>query len=150
MAAAWYAGIGARETPHDVLRVMEGYAEQLAHLGLGLRSGGSPGADQAFERGCDLGSGRKDIFLPWRGFQHRRDAKVIDPPAPEAVALARRFHPHFEALDGRARRLIIRDGYQVLGALLDDPVVFVLCWTRNASGEGGTGQAIRIAHAYGI
>ncbi|NMA16004.1 MAG: hypothetical protein GX935_02005, partial [Erysipelotrichia bacterium] len=27
---------------------------------------------------------------------------------------------------------------------------FIICWTKNGSGSGGTGQAIRIAKAYDI
>ncbi|NYZ25158.1 hypothetical protein HND93_36125, partial [Azospirillum sp. ROY-1-1-2] len=63
-----YAGIGSRETPPAVLEVMAAVGERLAQLGWVLRSGGAVGADQAFERGCDRVGGRKEIFLPWPGF----------------------------------------------------------------------------------
>ena len=43
-----------------------------------------------------------------------------------------------------------RNSYQVMGKELNDPVLFVLCWTHLGQGSGGTGQAIRIAKHQGI
>lgn len=43
-----------------------------------------------------------------------------------------------------------RNAHQVLGLYLDHPVSMVLCWTPEGKGGGGTGQAIRIAEAYGV
>lgn len=47
-------------------------------------------------------------------------------------------------------KLHARNCYQVLGADLRTPTQFVICWTPRGSGEGGTGQALRIAKAYNI
>ena len=47
----WYTGVGSRETPSDILEVMESVGYALASQGWTLRSGGAVGADQAFERG---------------------------------------------------------------------------------------------------
>ncbi len=46
-----YAGIGSRETPPHVIRLMGRIAERLACEGWTLRSGNAPGADQAFGLG---------------------------------------------------------------------------------------------------
>lgn len=51
-----------------------------------------------------------------------------------------------------------RNGHQVLGATLDQPVSFVLCWTPDGAESeaqrtrdtGGTGQAIALASRHGI
>lgn len=45
---------------------------------------------------------------------------------------------------------MLRNTYQVLGPDLKTHSEFVLCWTPSGRGEGGTGQAIRIARAYHI
>ncbi len=47
-----YAGIGSRQTPSEMLSLMESLAGRLAADGWVLRSGASPGADQAFFRGA--------------------------------------------------------------------------------------------------
>ena len=43
-----------------------------------------------------------------------------------------------------------RNGYQVLGADLQTPTDFIICYTKDGKGEGGTGQALRIAKDYDI
>ena len=56
-----YAGIGNRKTPQACLEFMTKIGRVCAKKSLTLRSGGAVGADQAFERGCDLESGQKEI-----------------------------------------------------------------------------------------
>lgn len=58
----YYAGIGSRETPTFVLEAFKQIGEELAKLGVILRSGGASGADSAFEEGCDRVNGERDIY----------------------------------------------------------------------------------------
>lgn len=58
-----YAGIGARNTPEDILPYMVGAAQQLEAFGLILRSGAAEGADAAFEAGV-RDPENKEIYLP--------------------------------------------------------------------------------------
>lgn len=154
----WYAGIGARQTPADVLALMEQLGEALAQQGYGLRSGAADGADSAFERGCDRVNGIKQIFLPWDGFSGRsKDEPGIDmTSASWAMPLAQELHPAWDRLSPGARTLQTRNCYQVLGTQLDDqyqpvaPSKFIICWTPGARAGGGTGQAIRLAQRYEI
>ena len=143
-----YAGIGSRQTPPEILAVMERIAEALARDGWTLRSGGAAGADAAFERGCYRAGGDKQIFLPHPGYN--------DHPSPlhsvtaDMLALAAKHHPKWETLPEPARLLIARNGAQVLGPDLASPVDVVVCWTQGGSAKGGTGQAIRVATDRGI
>ena len=68
----------------------------------------------------------------------------------KAMDLASRFHPAWDKLTGPTHRLMARNAFQILGPLLDSPVLFVLCWTPSGKGQGGTGQAIRMANALDI
>jgi hypothetical protein len=128
-----------------------------------LRTGISPGADQAFFRGARAAAGRVELYLPWPGFEadawagaREPEVRVLTAPSAEAHELAARFHPHWQALAPPERQLLARDGHEVLGADLATPASFVVCWTAEASLDGsgvyadGTGQALRIAHGYGI
>ena|SRR5690606_27695755 len=148
----YYAGIGSRETPRDVLELMYRIGYRLASEGWTLRSGAADGADTAFERGCDAAGGKKQIFLPWRGFNRREPehGRVFAGVGEHALTLAAEFHPAWERCSRGARALHARNGYQVLGPRLDTPVERVICWTVGARGGGGTGQAIRIARSRGI
>ena len=150
-----YAGIGSRETPNNILHLMDAIATHLSLLGFTLRSGGAPGADSAFESGCDRAAGKREIYIPWPGFQHRfsvRDDRgfVQVGVGKNALDMAAKYHPAWERCSRGAQALHARNCYQVLGRRLDTPVNFVICWTKHAAGSGGTGQALRIAKDHDI
>ena len=152
-----YAGIGARKTPHDVLTLMHHGAATLAQQGYCLRSGGAPGADSAFEQGCDSQNGTKDIYLPWRKFNNSDSPLYIVSAA--AIDIAKYVYgPRWQFLSNTTRQLMARNCYQILGLQLNDPVDFVVCWTPDGCTSsatrsvrsGGTGQAIALASDLGI
>ena len=139
-----YAGIGSRKTPAHILDEMRGVGFCLGVLGWTLRSGGARGADEAFEQGCDEVRGLKEIF-------YARDANA------PAIAIAKRVHPMWYKLGAYAQKLHARNCFQILGANLNSPSSFVLCWTPDGANgvsvatsrdSGGTGQAIRVAAAH--
>lgn len=157
-----YTGIGSRETPPTELARMEALGAILQRQGWTLRSGGAEGADSAFERGADRAAredgttARKEIYIPWNGFQRRSDqepgvilASTL-PKAREAMEMAKRYHPAWERLSQGARLLQSRNTHQILGRDLDDPSGVVICWTEGSTIKGGTGQALRIAQDLGI
>lgn len=143
-----YTGIGSRETPSATLEHMIRIAVTLAQRGFTLRSGGADGADDAFEQGAQLARAPMEIYLPWAGFNGRTKSPRY--PGPEAFDMAAKFHPAWQHCKEGAMKLHARNCYQVLGADLRTPTQFVICWTPRGSGEGGTGQALRIAKAYNI
>lgn len=127
---------------------MQGFARVVSPVAL-LRSGGAPGADTAFESGVVAGGGRCEVYLPWKGFQDRHNAFLTE-PTELAMEMAERFHPRWSYLKQGAKKLHARNVHQVLGAKCDDPVDLVVCWTKDAKGGGGTGQALRIAQHHDI
>ena len=138
-----YTGIGSRETPTAILDLMIAIGGVLAQRGFTLRSGGADGADDAFEQGCTLKGGPKEIYLPWAGFNGRTKSPCY--PGPDAYDLAAKFHPAWQNCSQAAMKLHARNCYQVLGKKLDSPTRFVICWTQHAKRGGGTGQALRLA-----
>lgn len=141
-----YAGIGSRETPTDVLELMQDVAQFLASKGFTLRSGGAGGADSAFEEGCDKAEGSKEIYLPWKGFNNNKS--TLCTVSNSALKLAEHFHPAWNRCSQGAQKLHARNLYQILGKDLNDKVDFVVCYTVGGLGGGGTGQAIRVAKYY--
>lgn len=157
-----YAGIGSRATPPAVLDLMAGAARWLSTAGWVLRTGMATGADQAFYCGAST-HGPLELYLPWPTFEahahapsHGLDQFVLGQPTPAAYELAATFHPAWSRLPRAVRSLHARNAHQVLGADLQSPARFVLCWTPDGSLDGrgrrvgGTGQALRIAHHHGI
>lgn len=137
-----YAGIGSRETPPEICAYMMQLAIWLSERDWLLRSGGARGADQAFEAGAYKGS--KDIFT--KGAEIYRADTVCQ----AALELAAKYHPAWHRCDDYAKRLHARNGYIVLGPMLNDPVDLIICWTPRGDVTGGTGQALRIAEGYNI
>ena len=151
-----YAGIGSRETPSDILYNIG----QIAHFASTkqwiLRSGGAQGCDTAFEEGCDLVHGKKEIYLPWKGFNGNTSPLVS--PSNEAINTARTIHPAFTSLTRPVKLLLARNMHQILGEDLNTPVRCVICWTSDgceshktySKRTGGTGSAIALASKQGI
>lgn len=150
-----YAGIGSRSTPQDILDAMYEVGAYLAQKGYILRSGGAEGADEFFEKGCDSKQGRKQIFLPWKGFRDNDSSYIIDnmENKEEAFRIAEEFHPRFSQLRPSVKNLMGRNSYQILGEDLKTPCNFVVCYCiedYNGDPSGGTGQAIRIARKHNV
>ena len=153
----YYAGIGARKTPNKVLQRMTLYGKILADLGFILRSGGATGADTAFERGCNIAGGSKQIYLPWRGYNNNSSPYFHVSDA--ALDIAREIYgPRWKRMKPSVHKLMARNIYQILGQALDNPSSFVVCWTVDGAKTesertrltGGTGQAIACASRYNI
>lgn len=145
-----YAGIGSRETPGHIGKMMVEIAQFLEKQHVILRSGGATGADTFFESGVSTGE-MKEIYLPWRGFNGNRSNRWSIPEP--AFEIAKTYHGGFDRLSPGAQKLMARNTQQILGAELDDPVMFVICFTQDGCESrttrnrltGGTGQAIAIA-----
>lgn len=140
-----YTGIGSRRTPEKVLKTMTAIAQFLANHNFILRSGGAAGADTAFEIGCDLANGKKEIYLPWKGFNGNNSH--LYNITEDAYNLAKKYHPAWNKLSQGARKLQARNCYQVLGESLNSPTDFIICYSE---GTGGTEQALRIARDLNI
>ena len=145
-----YCGIGSRNTPDEVLIQMHEVAFQLAKNGWTLRSGHADGADMAFELGAKAGKGNMEIYIPWRGFNGASDQCIWTKPTEEDEQIAAKFHPAWDKLSSAAKLLMVRNTYQLFGNDYQTRSEFVICWTPNGNGQGGTGQAIRMANHYGI
>jgi len=143
----FYAGVGSRRTPDDVLDVMKGVAERLERMGFVLRSGGAIGADSAFEAGLSRPEQSSEIYLAKPRAGGANDRLDIDPVF---TRIAKAFHPAPYALRPHALKLMARNGCQVFGSDFTMPSDALICWTKEGRGEGGTGQAIRLARAAGI
>jgi hypothetical protein len=148
----FYAGVGSRETPPEMLHWMTWAARALAAQGWILRSGHADGADEAFETGAN---GRAEIFLPWRTYNHETPVrgKRFDFPDAIAYTIAEEVHPSWYKLGSGGRALHARNCHIVRGPQLlnsDQFSRFVLCWTEEGKRRGGTATSIRMANKLNI
>lgn len=158
----FYAGVGSRQTPDDVLELMRSTARALAAQGFVLRGGHAEGADLAFEQGLAslYGDRPQDaparIYVPWRRFnaQHPVVGRAYYEVEAWTEDIAQRTHPVWYQLKRGPRTLHMRNVHQMLGHEAEKVASsFVICWTpdgattaeETSSRTGGTGQAIRLA-----
>lgn len=158
----FYTGIGSRQTPKDILKLMEDVAFKLAMEGYILRSGAAAGADTAFEEGAKAYADQIDyqqtlgqIYIPWESFtaydSYYKDwYKVLDrmPKKAEAYQLASEIHPAWDKCSKGAKALHARNTFQVLGSNLDNPSNFLICWAKvdkHGNISGGTRTAWELA-----
>lgn len=127
----FYAGIGSRETPTNILEIMKKVSKKLEGESFILRSGHATGADQAFESSISY-SYNKEIFVA-------QEASL------KAIEYASKFHSNWNNCSEYVKKLHGRNAMIILGQNLDKPVKFVICWTKNGKDIGGTGLALRIA-----
>lgn len=145
----FYAGIGSRETPPEVLETMEKLAAVLANRGWILRSGHADGADSAFEDGVLSSSGEAEIFIPWEKFgkpyNSTHKVRYICNVTDEAMKIAKNIHPAWVRCSEWVKKLHARNVQQVFGENLNEPVDFIICWTPDGKIQGGTATAINLA-----
>jgi hypothetical protein len=161
LKSLYYTGVGSRATPDPILLKMRQIAILLYDAGYILRSGGAAGADASFERGVDDALERrpksetllpKRIYVPWKGFESRKDSQEGDIYKIDikAFAIASRIHPTWDRLGDPAKRLHARNIHQVLGDDLKTPSRFLICWTEDGQLIGGTRTAIVCAKTYKV
>ena len=95
----YYTGVGSRKTPGAIFDLMGEIGRNLAIDGYVLRSGGASGADTAFEQGCDLHEGMKEIYLPWKGFsgiQGGRDCRGLCVQPVRSIQLRQGWCPIYQ------------------------------------------------------
>lgn len=175
----YYTGIGSRETPSEVLGIMEDAAFRLATLGWVLRSGKAGGADAAFQLGlqkyCYVNGlsegdvlGKAEIYTPWGSFGTPGlfdwwdiNLEFINKMMPDQISerdsLLEGIHPNYNAL--RAKRgafaLHSRNMHQVLGVdiLNPRPSKFCLYYAKEdkaGNPMGGTATAVNLSKKYGV
>ena len=145
MGCKRYTGIGSRTVPQEIGELMTKIAVKLEELGYTLRSGAAGGSDQYFEKEVE----NKEIFIPWKSFGEG----IIPQETEFAHNLLKEVHPAYDKLSQGALKLHLRNVNQVLGADLNTPSKFLICWAKidkQGSPIGGTITSWKIAEKYGI
>lgn len=164
--------IGSRESSEEALARLTHVAQMAAEIGLVLRSGGAVGADSVVTK---LHWARREIFIPWKGYENfhhnpKRGIYLLEKLPEKEVArkLALQIHPA-EHLKESHTKLMARNIYQITGpekigidpdtykllegvdrAHLSRIVVFAAPTGRQGQVLGGTRLAVDFARKMGI
>lgn len=141
----YYTGVGSRETPEEIGKIISDVAVKLEQLGYTLRSGGAGGADSYFAEKVK----GKEIFIPWSSF----GTGIVPEETDFAHSLLKEIHPAYDRLSQGALKLHLRNVNQVLGKDLNTPSDFLICWAKTDKQGvpmGGTRTAWKVAEKYNI
>lgn len=147
-----YTMVSNREAGVSVLGRMTEIAKMLDSKGFTCRIDGAEGASSAVEPlQC-----RKELMLAWKGFNEKESAFTYTPP--EALELAKKFHPTFETAKPAVQTFLARNVRLVMGQTLKSPVRFMVIWTEDGvesakertSKTGFAGHLIALASALGV
>jgi hypothetical protein len=152
--------IGSRQTPSDVLELMEHIATWCTRKGIVVRSGKAGGADAAAIYGCMKAYEQSDIvavpemYIPWAGFGETGMSTAWDSVQGSNVhaeSIASSIHPAWYKCSQGAKKLHTRNVCQILGVNLDKPSDVVLYWCKEVGGKptGGTATAVNLGTRYG-
>lgn len=149
-----YAGIGSRKavTTKTVEPLMRQCVEHLNAFNAICRSGGAEGPDEW----CETTSTNVERYLPFAKFRidtikqtpYIKTIKTWELPKhiqQQALQLAIEVAPHVKFARYGVQIMHGRNPFQIFGQDLNDPVDFVLCWTKYGKIEGGTATAINLA-----
>ena len=147
-----YAGIGSRETPPDVIKIMEDIGTLMAIDGHICNTGACTGADQAFANGANKVRGPIELAIPWGNYEsawivtlHNKNVTVFNEKMHLAAAESvHKYHPGAGRLSQGAFKLHARNYLIIEGCAL------IICWTPGGKESGGTGQALRLSKDLGI
>lgn len=156
----YYAGVGSRETPDDVLLLMIRLGRTLADVGYTLSSGDAIGADRAFWFGATLSPRHAEIgcriYLHKDGYQGRFNnpklgflvATQFKETWEKAQALASAARGGFYGLGAGGIALHTRNVFQIYGHTLRAPVQALYYWAtpkgKMEKVSGGTNTAVQI------
>lgn len=163
----YYTGIGSRQCPKDIMKLMTDIAFKLASKGYILRSGAAQGADTAFEDGAKAYAEQVDervvlgqIYIPWDSFtsydEYYKDwYKVLDRMSTKMAAykLASETHPAWDKCSKGDKALHARNTYQILGPMLNNPSSFLICWAKvdkHGNIQGGSATAWNLAQKHNV
>lgn len=165
----WYAGVGSRETPKDILTLMQRLSVALYAQGYALSSGDAEGADTAFYEGAlmspyyhQLGA---RIYLAWDGVGKEGKKRYHDPKNyfydasrfptwATANAIAEELHAAWDKCGRGGKAMHSRNVYQVMGHTLTDPIAALIYWAKPVGKDekvsGGTNQALQTSIKFDI
>lgn len=161
----YWTGVGSRNTPPDILLMMQLIGKVLTDLGYILRSGGAEGADTAFYAGCKLSDKfyefTPEVFLSWDGMEAYGKKWHHDPKEgfydahryktwQSANQIALLTRGSWERCGWGGQQHHTRNVFQVIGHSLTAPSDFLICWAPPVGKKtpwvrGGTVTAVKLA-----
>lgn len=147
-----YAFVVNDEIPKEVMERIAELFKRLEDMEYTMRVGGMKGPDE-YAESCVK---KKEVHLPWRGFNDKESKFTWT--SERAVAVAKMFHPAFDSMKKGVQTFLAKNARLILGDKVNSPALFLITWTEDGaessrektSRTGFAGHPIAIASALGI
>lgn len=113
------------DAPDDLNVVMEKVSNLLNNNGYTVRLGGNKGLEEIPEQKFT----RKELHLPWRGFNEKESKSTFN--AKEAYVLAKQCSPVYDKLPDVVKAFLARNVRLILGRQLNSPLLFLITWSKD-------------------
>jgi len=151
-----FAGAGHRKLPEQAVKEIQYLSSILSKAGFILNTGGAEGADEAFMKAMATYGGKTNVFIPWEGYRKlkaiNRNVRIFADIPQKAYEVAAKYHPAWEKLGPKIRKLMARNVQLLMGKDLESKATFAVVWGEVKGGQvkGGTGHTVRTAVGEGI
>ena len=143
---------GNKEAPPEILDRIAQLAQYLESRGFTIRVGGDGPVEDAAEQATQ----KKEVLLPWRGFNDKESATTF--PIERAFHIAKMFHPTWEHMKKGVQAILAKNARLVMGNKMMSPATLLLCWTEDGAEDrrevtmktGLSAHPIRIASGSGV
>jgi hypothetical protein len=143
---------GNKEAPPEILEKVAQLAQYLESRGFTIRVGG----DGPVEDAAEVASQKKEVLLPWRGFNDKESATTF--PIERAFHIAKMFHPTWDHMKKGVQSILAKNARLVMGNKMMSPATLLLCWTEDGAEDrrevtmktGLAAHPIRIASGSGV
>lgn len=113
----------SKDAPESLLPLIKQIAELLNDRKYTIRIGGNKDFDEYFEKEAL----KKEIHLPWRGFNEKESKLTFN--SDQAMHLAKLHSPVFDTLPNAVKAIITRNVRVMLGKDLKSPALFTIIWS---------------------
>ena len=143
---------GNKEAPPEILDKIAQLAQYLESKGFTIRVGG----DGPVEDAAEMATHKKEVLLPWRGFNDKESPTTF--PIERAFHIAKMFHPTWDHMKKGVQSILAKNARLVMGNKMMSPATLLLCWTEDGAEDrrevtmktGLAAHPIRIAAGSGV
>lgn len=122
-----YLVSGNRNPPVEILSLVDKIVRNIETMGYTVRVGGFEGMEEAAE----LAATKKEVLLPWKGFNEKESKLTYT--LPRAKEIAKLYHKSYDSLSGPVQTFLAKNVRLVLGQELKGPALFAIIWSEDGA-----------------
>ena len=149
-----YAVVSNKDIPPEAIQVYERIAKRLNDMGYTVRTGTLEG----LESKAEMLPVRKELLLPWKGFNEKESQFTSSTPLIKGIAKKYMKAGNWDELKPAMQGFLQKNARLVTGHYGNSPAKFVICWSQDQAesqnqvtfNTGNIAHALTIAAAWHV